>query len=70
MNHASSDWLRTSVSVSALAGQEVTLLLAIWDSSDGLLDSTVLIDNVGWSFATSPTQAPATAPPATAAASH
>jgi hypothetical protein len=36
------------------------LLFAIWDSSDGLLDSTVLIDNVRWTFATSPT---ATIPP-------
>jgi hypothetical protein len=67
MDHASTDWVTTTVSVSALAGQEVTLLFAIWDSTDGLLDSTILVDNVGWSFATSPTKAPATAPPMTTA---
>jgi Putative metal-binding motif len=65
-DHASTDWLTTTVSVDSLRGQEVTLLFAIWDSSDGELDSTVLIDNVHWTFATAPnTPPPATAPPVT-----
>jgi hypothetical protein len=53
-DHAATDWLTTTVSVASLAGQQITLLFAIWDSSDGYLDSTVLIDNVHWTFATSP----------------
>ena len=51
-DHASTDWLTTTVSVAALAGQEVTLLFAIWDSTDGVFDTTVLVDNVRWTFAT------------------
>jgi hypothetical protein len=57
-DHASTDWLTTTVSVANLAGQEVTLLFAIWDSSDGILDSTVLVDNMHWTFATAPNQVP------------
>jgi len=57
-NHASTDWLTTTVSVANLAGKDITLLFAIWDSSDGVLDSTVLVDNVHWTFATSPNTQP------------
>ena len=65
-NHASSDWLTTTVSVAALAGKDATLLFAIWDSSDGVLDSTVLVDNVHWTFATLPnTPPPPVVPPVT-----
>ncbi len=66
-SHASTDWLTTTVSVANLAGQQVTLLFAVWDSSDGNLDSTVLIDNVTWTFATEPNQVPPTmvSPPVT-----
>ena len=53
-NQGSTDWLTTTVSVAALAGQEVTLLFAVWDSSDGVLDTTVLVDNVHWTFASAP----------------
>jgi hypothetical protein len=60
--HASTDWLTTQVSVADLAGKEITLLFAVWDSSDGNLDTTVLLDNLTWSFATSPNTAP---PPVT-----
>jgi hypothetical protein len=60
VNHASTDWLTTTVDVAALAGQEITLLFAVWDSTDGLLDTTVLIDNVRWSLATTPDTIPAT----------
>ena len=65
-DHASTDWLTTKVSVASLAGQEITLLFAVWDSSDGLLDTTVLVDNVTWTFATAPnTVPPAPTPPTT-----
>jgi len=57
-DHASSDWLTTTVNVAALAGKDITLLFAVWDSTDGILDTTVLIDNVHWSFATSPNASP------------
>jgi hypothetical protein len=67
-NHASTDWLTTSVSVAAQAGQEITLLFAVWDSSSGLLDSTVLVDNVRWTFLTGPNEVPpAVTPPVTVA---
>jgi hypothetical protein len=68
-DHASTDWLTTTVNVAGstpatnLAGQEITLLFAVWDSSDEYLDSTVLIDNLTWTFATAPNQVP---PPPTA----
>jgi hypothetical protein len=57
-NQGSTDWLSTSVSVAAQAGQEITLLFAVWDSSDGLLDTTVLVDNVHWTFLTGPNDVP------------
>jgi hypothetical protein len=57
-NHASTDWLETTVAVNSLAGQTVTILFALWDSSDGELDSTVLIDNVHWTFLTMPNASP------------
>jgi hypothetical protein len=40
-------WLRTTVPVTA--GSEITLRFAIWDSGDGILDSTVLIDELAFS---------------------
>ena len=65
-NHASSDWLTTTVSVATLAGQDITLLFGIRDSTDGILDSTVLVDNVHWTFATLPnTPPPPVTPPVT-----
>lgn len=60
VNHASTDWLTTTVDVAALAGQEITLLFAVWDSTDGLLDTTVLVDNLRWSLASAPDTIPAT----------
>jgi hypothetical protein len=66
VDHAATDWLTTTVDVSPLAGNEITLLFAIWDSTDGLLDSTVLIDDVHWTFATAAdTPTPAVVPPVT-----
>jgi len=54
IDHASTDWLTTTVSVAALQGKQVALLFAVWDSTDGVLDTTVLIDNFSWTFATAP----------------
>ena len=44
--HAASAWLRSQVPVPP--GQKIILRIAIWDSGDGLLDSTSVIDNFQW----------------------
>jgi hypothetical protein len=49
-NHAATGWLQTTVNVDpSLKGKDITLLFAIWDSGDGILDSTALIDSFTWS---------------------
>jgi hypothetical protein len=49
-NHAATGWLRTQVDVEpSLKGKDITLLFAIWDSGDGVLDSSALIDDFEWS---------------------
>ena len=63
-DHASTDWLTTSISVAGLAGHDITLLFAIWDSTDGNYDSTVLIDHFDWSAAPGSTTTPTTTPAA------
>ena len=45
--HAGTGWLTTSAPVDP--GSEITLRFAIWDSGDGALDSTVLIDDFKFS---------------------
>jgi hypothetical protein len=45
-NSAATGWLQTSAPVEP--GSIITLRFAVWDSSDGYLDSTVLIDNLTW----------------------
>ena len=45
--HAATGWLTTQTDV--VPGKEITLRFAIWDSGDGALDSTVLIDDFSWS---------------------
>lgn len=45
--HAATGWLTTSAPVTP--GSEITLRFAIWDSGDGALDSTVLIDDFKFS---------------------
>ena len=45
--HAATGWLTTQTDVEP--GKEITLTFAIWDSGDGALDSTVLIDDFTWS---------------------
>jgi len=49
-NHAATGWLQTQVNVDpSLKGKDITLVFAVWDSGDGILDSTALIDNFQWS---------------------
>jgi hypothetical protein len=49
-NHAATGWLTTTVNIDpSLLGKEMTLLFAIWDSGDGSLDSTALLDGFTWS---------------------
>jgi hypothetical protein len=57
--HAATGWLKTQAPVKP--GDTIKLRFAIWDSGDGVLDSTVLIDNFVWSVdpATGATTVPA-----------
>ena len=45
-DHGATGWLVTTVPVEA--GKEVTLRFTVYDSSDGVLDSTSLVDNFTW----------------------
>jgi hypothetical protein len=48
--HAATGWLTTIVPIDpSLRGKDITLLFAAWDSGDGVLDSTVLVDNLVFS---------------------
>jgi len=47
---AATGWLTTSAPVET-PGADITLRFAVWDSGDGLLDSTVLIDNFRFDLA-------------------
>jgi hypothetical protein len=48
--HAATGWLTTTVPIDpALKGKDITLLFTAWDSGDGILDSTALVDNVTFS---------------------
>jgi hypothetical protein len=44
--HGGTGWLRTTASVSP--GEDITVVLAIFDLSDSILDSVVFIDNWEW----------------------
>jgi len=48
--NASTSWLSTQAAV--VAGETITIRFMIWDVSDHLLDSTVLLDNFRWDTAT------------------
>jgi hypothetical protein len=48
-NHAATGWLKTQAPVDTLRGKDVTLRFAVWDSGDGVLDSTTLVDGFRWS---------------------
>jgi hypothetical protein len=45
-HHAATSWLRTTAPVTP--GQEITITWTTYDSADGVLDSTTLIDNWLW----------------------
>jgi hypothetical protein len=50
-NHAASAWLVSQVPMPTFKPGEdriITLRFAIWDSSDGILDSTAVVDNFQW----------------------
>jgi len=44
--HAGTRWLSTTAPVAP--GEEITLVLAIFDLADAALDSYVFLDNFGW----------------------
>ena len=41
-------WLVTAGNVTG--GETITLRIALWDTSDGMFDSIVLLDNFKWSL--------------------
>jgi hypothetical protein len=43
-NSAATGWLATTSPIQK-PGSEISLLFAVWDSGDGVLDSTILLDN-------------------------
>ena len=50
--HAATGWLQTIIDVAPdaiNADRTITLLFGVWDSGDGVLDSSVVIDNWQWS---------------------
>jgi hypothetical protein len=54
-NSAGTGWLQTS-STLVTPGSIIELDFAIWDSGDGVLDSTVLLDNLGFVVNETPTE--------------
>jgi len=52
---AATDWLVTTAPIEA-PGSDITLRFATWDSTDGVLDSTVLIDNFRFELVEAPTE--------------
>ena len=44
--HAGTKWLQTTAGVNP--GENITLQFVIFDLSDGILDSTVILDNFEW----------------------
>ena len=45
-DHGSTGWLTTQAPVKG--NDQITLRFAVYDSSDGVLDTTTLIDNFRW----------------------
>jgi hypothetical protein len=58
--HGGTGWLRTTASVSP--GEDITVVLAIFDLSDSILDSVVFIDNWEWGCAADDDSGPSTVP--------
>lgn len=54
-NSAATDWLMTTSPLQK-PGDNITLEFSIWDSGDGVLDSTVLLDNFAFSVDGAPTE--------------
>ncbi|MBI4702670.1 MAG: choice-of-anchor L domain-containing protein [Deltaproteobacteria bacterium] len=52
--HAATGWLETSAPVDS-PGSEIELMFAAWDSGDGILDSTVVIDDFRFEVEETPT---------------
>jgi hypothetical protein len=62
MNSAATGWLQTTAPVENPGG-DITLEFSIWDSGDGILDSTTLIDNFRFEAVETPTQTEPVPPP-------
>ena len=45
-SHAATGWLSTEAPL--VAGENIIVRFAVWDSGDGILDSTAVIDNFRW----------------------
>jgi len=54
-NSAATGWLKTTTPLEQ-PGQEITIDFAVWDSGDGVLDSTILIDKFEFGLDETPTQ--------------
>lgn len=54
-NSAATAWLQTSTPLTSPGGQ-ITIDYAVWDSGDGVLDSTVLLDNFQFGLDDTPTE--------------
>ena len=61
-NSAATGWLQTTSPVPK-PGDDITLLFAIWDSGDGILDSTVLLDNFSFDVTPAKTETQPLPPP-------
>ncbi|HSN96966.1 MAG TPA: choice-of-anchor L domain-containing protein, partial [Candidatus Nanopelagicales bacterium] len=61
-NSAATAWLKTTAPIEAPGG-EITLHFAVWDSGDGILDSTVLLDNFAFEAVETPTETQPLPPP-------
>ncbi|MEQ9323970.1 MAG: hypothetical protein RIF41_32695, partial [Polyangiaceae bacterium] len=44
--HAATGWLSTQAPLAA--GENIIVRFAVWDSGDGVLDSTAIVDNFRW----------------------
>jgi hypothetical protein len=51
--HAATGWLTTTAPVKP--GSEITLRFLVWDSGDGILDSTTIIDDFKWDISSGET---------------
>lgn len=59
---AATGWLQTTAPIEDPGGT-ITLQFSIWDSGDGVLDSTILLDNFGFEAVETPTETQPLPPP-------